>query len=206
MKRSIALFGVFAGAVLTVTGCSSTPSATTPASTSATSSPAAPAAKSDAVAWSGAFCEGVTPTMEGLVEVLKTAFQETPDPVAQKTAMINYATKAGTAMTDTAKKLETLGAPTPEAEALHQELIKFFNDNGTTLTKMKTDLATIDPSAPDFLDQVGKLGEGADQGKLQDQIKKLTDDPTLKEAFTKAPQCVDMTEKMKALGTDVLGK
>jgi hypothetical protein len=191
---------------LAVTGCSSIPAASTSTGSPAPNSAAAQATKSDPVAWSGTFCEGVTPTLEGLVEVLKSAFQETPDLVAQKAAMLNYATKAGSAMTETAKKLETLGAPTAQAETLHKELIRFFSENGTTLTKVKTDLATIDPAAPDFLEQVGKLGEGADQGKLQEQIKKLTDDPTLKEAFTKAPQCVDMSEKMKGLGTDLLGK
>ncbi|WNV89661.1 hypothetical protein [Umezawaea sp. Da 62-37] len=159
MKQRIALFGAIAGAVLVVTGCSSTPAATTATGSSAPTSAAATATKSDPVAWSGAFCEGVTPTLEGLVEVLKSAFQETPDQVAQKAAMLNYATKAGSAMTDTAKKLETLGAPTAQAEELHKELIKFFSENGTTLTKVKTDLATIDPAAPDFLTRSASLAK-----------------------------------------------
>ncbi len=206
VKKFTVLSGVITAAVLAVAGCSSTPAATTTATSgSSTGSSAPAAAKSDPVAWTGAFCEGITPTMEGLVEVLKLAFQEAPDPVAQKEALMKYATTAGEGMTDTAKKLEKLGPPSKEAEALHVELVKFFNENGSTLAKTKDQLAALDPAAPDFMEQVGKLGEGADQATLQTQIKKLSEDPALKDAFAKAPQCVEMSTKMKGLGTDLLG-
>ncbi|MCS7478291.1 hypothetical protein ACFFQW_10480 [Umezawaea endophytica] len=207
MKQRIALFSVLAGAVLAVSACSSTPAANTTTTGSATSaSPAASAKNSDPIAWTGAFCEGVSPTLEGLVEVLKVAFQAVPDPAAQKDALMKFATTSGDSMTATAKKLGELGPPSAEAKALHDELVKFFTDNGKTLAKTKEDLAKLDPAAPDFTDQVGKLGDGADQTALQAQIKKLSEDPALKDAFTKAPQCVEMSTKMKELGTDLLGK
>ncbi|HWO67236.1 MAG TPA: hypothetical protein VNO31_45120, partial [Umezawaea sp.] len=203
----MALFGVLAGAVLAVSACS-TPAANNAAGSSTTSTtyPAAAAAKnSDPVAWTGTFCEGVSPTMEALVEVLKVAFQPTPDPAAQKDALMKFATTSGESMTSTAKKLSELGPPSKETQALHDELVKFFTDNGKTLAKTKEDLAKLDPAAPDFTDQVGKLGDGADQTALQTQIKKLSEDPALKDAFAKAPQCVEMSNKMKELGTDMLG-
>lgn len=206
MKQRIALYGVLAGAVLAVSACSSAPAANTTAPSSATSATSAAAAKnSDPIAWTGAFCEGISPTMEGLVEVLKVALQPNPDPVAQKDSLMKFASTSGESMTSTAKKLDELGPPSKEAEALHEELVKFFTDNGKTLAKTKEDLAKLDPAAPDFIDQVGKLGDGTDQSAFQEQIKKLTEDPTLKDALAKAPQCVEMSTKMKALGTDLLG-
>jgi hypothetical protein len=206
MKQRTALFGVLAGAVLAVSACSSAPAANTATTSSAPSTTsAAPAKNSDPVAWTGTFCSGVSPTMEALVEVLKVAFQAQPDPAAQKDALMRFATTSGDSMTTTSKKLGELGPPSKEAQALHDELVKFFADNGKTLAKTKEELAKLDPAAPDFTEQVGKLGDGADQTALQAQIKKLSEDPALKDAFAKAPECVEMSTKMKELGTDMLG-
>lgn len=206
MTLRFVLFSAVACTALTLTACSSATPNTTTAPPSSAPATAAAVGNSDPVEWTGAFCEGITPTFEGLIKVMKSAFQEVPDPKAQKDALMEYSATAGAALSDTAKKLEKLGPPSKEAEALHRELVTYFTDNGKTLLAVQDDLKAIDPADPAFLEKVGALGDGGDQSKLQDQIKKLQDDPKLKEAFAKAPQCVDMAAKMKEMGTDLLGK
>lgn len=204
MKHRVALAGVFA-AVLVSAACgggsgSGTAGSTTGSATSTTSS--APTASADPVEWTGTFCEGIGPTIDGVMSLLKTMFEGgADDPAVQKAALLDYSSKAAPALTRAGEKLEDLGAPTAEAQALHDELVKFFTESGDTLTKVSTDLAALDPADPEFATKLEQLGgDQADPSKLQEQIKKLQDDPQLGEAFTKAPQCVALQEKMASLG------
>ncbi len=153
------------------------------------------------------FCEGIGPTVEGVMNLLKVMFEGgAEDPALQKQALLDYSGPAGKALTDAGAKLEDMGAPSADAQALHDELVKFFTDSGAALNDVSSQLATLDPADPEFATKLEQLGgDQADPSKLQEQIKKLQDDPVLGEAFKKAPQCVAMSEKLKSLGGSLGG-
>ncbi|MFD7652721.1 hypothetical protein ACFV4N_01925 [Actinosynnema sp. NPDC059797] len=153
--------------------------------------------------WAGTFCEGIGPTVEGVMNLLKTMFEGgAEDPAVQKKALLDYSGPAGKSLTDAGEKLEEMGAPSADAQELHDEVVKFFNDSGETLTQVNEELAALDPNDPEFATKLEQLGgDQADPSKLQEQVKKLQDDPELGEAFKKAPQCVEMTEMLQSLGS-----
>ncbi|WNV89663.1 hypothetical protein [Umezawaea sp. Da 62-37] len=203
MKHRPALACAAIGVVLAVSGCTTEPAPFTAApTTSATTSSSAAAA--DTVTWGGTFCEGVTPALTGLGEIIKTAGSSSP--TAQMNALAGHATTSATAMADTTKKLEVAGAPDAKTKALHEELVAFFGDNAKALTQVKEDLAKLNPTAPDFLQKVGVVADRAQLDKFQQQLGKYLTEPALQESFTKAPQCTAMTAKVTELGADLLGK
>lgn len=199
MKHRAALAGVFT-AVLVTAACGG--GGTTSSGPSSTATTTTQAANADPVEWAGAFCAGIGPTVEGVMNLLKVMFEGgAEDPALQKTALLDYSSKAGKSLTESGEKLAELGAPAPEHQELHDELVKFFNDSGKELTEVNTELAALDPADPEFATKLEQLGgDQADPSKLQEQIKKLQDDPKLGEALKQAPECVAMSETMKNLG------
>ncbi|XVS64806.1 hypothetical protein ACQPYE_01710 [Actinosynnema sp. CA-299493] len=202
MKHRVALAGVFA-AVLVTSACGGggSPASSTSGSTATTTTTTA--ADADPIEWTGTFCEGISPTIEGVLTLLKTMFEGgAEDPAVQKTALLDYSSKAGKSLTAAGEKLDDLGAPSAESQELHDELVKFFTDSGKTLTQVNTELAALDPADPEFATKLEQLGgDQADPSKLQEQIKKLQDDPKLGQAFKEAPECVAMSETLKSLGS-----
>ncbi|MGM1059699.1 hypothetical protein, partial [Saccharothrix sp. Mg75] len=194
MKHRVTLAGVFA-AVLVSAACGGGSGAAGNGSSAASATPtttSSVAAKSDPVQWTGTFCEGIGPTIEGVLALLKTMFEGgAEDPAVQKAALLDYSSKAGTSLSAAGEKMEDLGAPSADAQALHDELVKFFTESGETLSKVNTELAALDPADPEFATKLEQLGgDQADPSKLQEQIKKLQDDPELGQAFKQAPECV----------------
>lgn len=204
MKRSFkhrsGLAGVFAAVLVTAAcgggGTSSSGASTTAATTTTT------AAAADPVKWTGTFCEGIGPTIEGVMALLKTMFEGgAEDPAVQKAALLDYSGKAGKSMSEAGEKLAALGAPSANAQELHDELVKFFTESGKTATEVNAELAKLDPADPEFSAKLETLGgDQADPSKLQEQIKKLQEDPELAAAFKEAPECVAMAETLKGLG------
>lgn len=203
MKHRVALAGAFAAVLFTAAcgggGSSSSSSGTSTAATTTTTA----AANADPVKWTGTFCEGLGPTIEGVMTLLKTMFEGgAEDPAVQKAALLDYSGKAGTSLSEAGEKLDDLGAPSAEHQELHDELVKFFTDSGKTLTEVNGELQALDPADPEFATKLEQLGgDQADPSKLQEQIKKLQDDPKLGEAFKQAPQCVAMADTLKSLGS-----
>ncbi|CAL9653914.1 hypothetical protein AB0A74_22505 [Saccharothrix sp. NPDC042600] len=198
MKKTIAVAGVLAAALVTgaCSGSGSSGSSTAPRTTTTTA-----AATADPVKWTGTFCKGITPTAEAIVELLKTLLSGQSDPAAQKAALMAYAEKGGKALSDAAKELEGLGAPTASTKAAHDEVVKSFTESGKELQAAGVELAKLDPNDPEFATKLEQLGsEQADVSKLQAQVDKLRNDPELSQAFQKAPECVEMAEKLKGLG------
>ncbi|ROP38954.1 hypothetical protein [Saccharothrix texasensis] len=202
MKHRVALAGVFA-AVLVTSACGGGGSSASSTSGSTATTTTTTAADADPVKWTGTFCEGISPTIEGVLTLLKTMFEGgAEDPAVQKTALLDYSSKAGKSLSEAGEKLDDLGAPSPESQELHDELVKFFTDSGKTLTQVNTELAALDPADPEFATKLEQLGgDQADPSKLQEQIKKLQDDPKLGPAFKQAPECVAMSETLKSLGS-----
>ncbi|GAA1343495.1 hypothetical protein [Saccharothrix algeriensis] len=204
MKHRTALVGVLAAVLLTGACSGSSGSAGSSGSTTGTSAATTttPAAAADPVKWTGTFCEGIAPTVESVMQLLKVMLEGgANDPAAQKAALMEYSTKSGKSMADAGAKLDALGAPSPEAQALHDELVKFFTESGKSLNTASEELAKLDPNDPEFATKLEQLGgDEADPTKLQEQIKKLQDDPELGAAFKQAPECVAMSDTLKNLG------
>ncbi|QQQ76749.1 hypothetical protein IOD16_38260 [Saccharothrix sp. 6-C] len=203
MKHRVALAGVFAAVLVTSACGGGGSSASSTSGSTATTTTTTAAADADPVKWTGTFCEGISPTIEGVLTLLKTMFEGgAEDPAVQKTALLDYSSKAGKSLSEAGEKLDDLGAPSPESQELHDELVKFFTDSGKTLTQVNTELAALDPADPEFATKLEQLGgDQADPSKLQEQIKKLQDDPKLGPAFKQAPECVAMSETLKSLGS-----
>ncbi|MFE9743937.1 hypothetical protein ACFYOT_03430 [Saccharothrix saharensis] len=202
MKHRVALAGAFAAVLVTAACGGGGASSSSTGGSSATTTTTTAAANADPVKWTGTFCEGIGPTIEGVMTLLKTMFEGgAEDPAVQKAALLDYSSKAGKSLTEAGEKLDDLGAPSAESQELHDELVKFFTDSGKTLTEVNTELAALDPADPEFATKLEQLGgDQADPSKLQEQIKKLQDDPKLGEAFKQAPECVAMSETLKGLG------
>lgn len=199
MKHRVALAGVFA-AVLVTSACGG--GGASSSSTSGKTTTTTAAADADPIEWAGTFCEGMGPAIEGVLALLKTMFEGgAENPAVQKAGLLDYSSKAGKALTDAGAKLEDLGAPSAGSRQLHDELVEFFTDSGRTLTRVNAELVALDPADPEFAAKLEQLGgDHADPSKLQEQIRKLQEDPALGEAFKRAPQCVTMQDTLKSLG------
>ncbi|MFC6088082.1 hypothetical protein [Saccharothrix lopnurensis] len=204
LKRRVAVAGALAAVLMTAAcgGSGSSGSASGSSTAAAATTTTTAAADADPVEWAGTFCEGIGPTVEGVMNLLKTMFEGgAEDPAVQKKALLDYSGPAGKSLTEAGAKLEEMGAPSADSQELHDELVKFFSDSGVTLTQVNEELATLDPNDPEFATKLEQLGgDQADPSRLQEQVKKLQNDPVLGEAFKQAPQCVQMTEMLKSLG------
>ncbi|MEU4801138.1 hypothetical protein [Actinosynnema sp. NPDC023587] len=199
MKLRLTVAGVLAGVLLTG-ACSGAESSGAGTSTASGGTTTTRAAAADPVTWSGTYCEGITPALEGLVELLQTMLAgASADPVAFKAEIQEFADKSGKSFAEAGRKLADLGAPSTGAQALHDELVKFFDDSAKTWVQASEEVAKLDPNDPEFTTKIGELG-GSETSTANDQIKKLTSDPELAEAYRKAPACVALADKMKTLG------
>ncbi|MFC3898946.1 hypothetical protein ACFOWZ_46400 [Lentzea rhizosphaerae] len=201
MNARLSILAACAGAALALTGCATTAAPSTPTPAPATTSSTTPPA-ADPVKWAGAFCSGTTPVLTGAVELITVAAANAGNPVALKEGMLKILETGSKSLADAEKKLKEIGAPGPEAKALHDELVKMFGDGAKEYVTIAEQVRKIDANAPDFLDQVEKLGgESADPSKLSEQVKKLDADPKYKDAIAKAPECTEMRTKLgKLLG------
>ena len=187
------------GAALALAGCSNSAAPSTQKSAAPTTTSVAPPA-ADPVKWAGAFCSGTTPVLTGAVELITLAAANSQNPPALKEGMLKILDSGSTALADAEKKLKDVGAPGPEAQALHDELIKMFGDGAKEYKSVAEQVKKIDANAPDFLDQVEKIGgDSADPSKFSEQIKKLDSDPKYKDAIAKAPECTEMRTKLGKL-------
>ena len=189
------------GAALALAGCSNSAAPSTQKSAAPTTTSVAPPA-ADPVKWAGAFCSGTTPVLTGAVELITLVAANSQNPAALKEGMLKILGSGSTALADAEKKLKDVGAPGPEAQALHDELIKLFGDGAKEYKSVAEQVQKIDANAPDFMAQVEKIGgDSADPSKFSEHIKKLDADPKYKDAIAKAPECTEMRAKLgKLLG------
>ncbi|MDX8033888.1 hypothetical protein SK803_27010 [Lentzea sp. BCCO 10_0856] len=200
MNARLRFVAACAGAALALAGCSNSAAPSTQSTAPTTTSTTPPAA--DPVKWAGAFCSGTTPVLLGVVELITVVGTNSGNPVALKEGMLKILDTGSTSLAAAEKKLKDVGAPGPEAQALHDELVKLFGESAKEYKSVAEQVKKIDANAPDFMDQVEKIGgDSADPSKFSDQIKKLDADPKYKDAIAKAPECTEMRTKLgKLLG------
>jgi hypothetical protein len=154
----------------------------------------------DPVKWAGAFCGGTTPVLTGAVELVTLAATNADNPAVLKEGMLKILESGSKSMAEAETKLKAIGAPGEDAKALHDEMVALFGTAAKEYATVGEQMRKLDANAPDFMDQVGKLGgDSADPSKLSEQIKKLDANPKYKDAIAKAPECTEMREKLGKL-------
>jgi hypothetical protein len=198
VNARLSVIAVCAGAALAVTGCSGGATPSTQSAAPTTTTTAAPAA--DAVKWAGTFCGGITPVLAGGGELTSLVAANAGNPAALKEGVLKVLDAGSKSLADAEKKLTEVGAPAPEAKPLHDELVKTVGDGAKEYQAAAVQLRALDPSAPDFMAQIQKLGAAATgPAKLSAEIAKLNANPLTKDALGKAPECVDMSAKLGKL-------
>lgn len=177
--------GVAASALLTValtgalTGCGSGSSDAKP--------PAPPS--SDPVAWTGAFCGGLSDVISGVSAIAKSD----TTPQGQKDGLLEFSDIAQRAFTNTAQKLEKLGPPRiTDGKHVQDTAVGFFTTAASTVGDQRAKLAALDAKDPDFVDKASHLA-GPDLSAASAQMKGLTSNPQLAPAFRDAPECKQLT-------------
>ncbi|MEU5693491.1 hypothetical protein [Actinosynnema sp. NPDC020468] len=178
------------------------PTSTSAASGSGSTTGSASVPTSDPVVWAGTYCEGAGPAVVGALEMLKALLAGgAGDPAAQKQAFLTYVDKVSGPMVEAGTKLEKLGPPSAEAVSLHADVVKALKETGAEAGEVRTKLAALDPTSPDFESQLSALGDGQTYTtEVKDQITRLKADPKLTQAFQTAPQCLSLVKALESAG------
>ncbi|KJK49978.1 hypothetical protein UK23_12205 [Lentzea aerocolonigenes] len=196
MNARLSLIAACTAAVLA--GCSGGAAPSTQTTTPTTTSVTPPAG--DPVKWAGAFCGGTTPVLTGAVELITLAATNADNPAALKEGMLKILETGSKSMAEAETKLKEIGAPGEDAKAVHDEIVKQFGTAAKEYVTVAEQMRKLDANAPDFMDQVQKLGgDSADPSKFADEVKKLDANPKYKDAIAKAPECTQMREKLGKL-------
>jgi hypothetical protein len=148
---------------------------------------------SDPVAWTGAFCSGLSDVISGVSAIGKSP--ETPE--GQKAGLLEFSDIAQRAFTNTAQKLEQLGPPKiTDGSKLQDTAVGFFRTAAGTVGDQRAKLAALDAKAPDFVQKASQLA-GPDLSGASAQVQGLTSNQELAPAFRAAPECQRLTAAPK---------
>jgi hypothetical protein len=181
--------GVLLSLGLALTGCGSDSG-----SNEAKSKPAVPAKGADPVAWTGAFCSGLSEVIGGVSAIAKS--QGTPQ--GQKDGLLEFSDIAQRAFTNTAQKLEQLGPPRiTDGTRLQDTAVSFFRTAAGTVGDQRAKLAALDAKDPEFVQKASHLA-GPDLSGASAQMQGLTSNQELAPAFRAAPECQRLTADARA--------
>lgn len=182
--RASAGLGVLLSLGLALAGCGSDAG-----SGDAKSQPAVPLKGSDPVAWTGAFCGGLSDVISGVSAIAKS--QATPQ--GQKDGLLEFSDIAQRAFTNTAQKLEQLGPPKiTDGTKLQDTAVVFFRTAAGTVGDQRAKLAALDAKDPEFVQKASQLA-GPDLSGASAQMQGLTSNQELAPAFRAAPECQRLT-------------
>lgn len=138
----------------------------------------------DPVAWVGAFCGGLGEVITGAAALGKAQ----PTPQGQKDGLLAFADSTHQAFTNTARKLEQVGAPSiTDGKRVHDTAVGFFTTAAGTVADQRAKIAEL-PANEDFANKAREL-PGPDLGEASEQMQGLASDPQLGPAFGTAPEC-----------------
>lgn len=182
--RAGAGLGVLLSLGLALAGCSSGSGAS-----DAPSPPGVPQKGSDPVAWTGAFCGGLSDVIGGVSAIAKS--QATPQ--GQKDGLLEFSDIAQRAFANTAQKLEQLGPPRiNDGQRLQDTAVGFFRTAAVTVSDQRAKLAALDAADPEFVQKASTLA-GPDLSGASAQMQGLTSNQELAPAFRAAPECQRLT-------------
>ncbi|MGH3822800.1 MAG: hypothetical protein ACRDRA_08200 [Pseudonocardiaceae bacterium] len=141
------------------------------------------------MAWTGAFCGGLSDVIGGVSAIAKSA--ETPQ--GQKDGLLEFSDIAQRAFTNTAQELEQLGPPKiTDGIRLQETAVSFFRTAAGTVGDQRAKLAALDASDPEFVQKASHLA-GPDLSGASAQMQGLTSNQELAPAFKAAPECQRLT-------------
>ncbi len=182
--RASAGLGVLLSLGLALAGCGSDSS-----SSDAPAPPGVPQKGSDPVAWTGAFCGGLSDVIGGVSAIAKS--QATPQ--GQKDGLLEFSDIAQRAFANTAQKLEQLGPPRiTDGTRLQDTAVGFFRTAAGTVGDQRAKLAALDAADPEFVQKASTLA-GPDLSGASAQMQGLTSNQELAPAFRAAPECQRLT-------------
>ena len=182
--RAGAGLGVLLSLGLVLAGCGSDSG-----SGKTASKPDVPLKGSDPVAWTGAFCGGLSDVIGGVAAIAKS--QGTPQ--GQKDGLLEFSDIAQRAFTNTAQKLEALGPPRiTDGTRLQDTAVGFFRTAAGTVGDQRAKLAALDAADPEFVQKASHLA-GPDLSGASAQMQGLTSNQELAPAFRAAPECQRLT-------------
>lgn len=176
--------GVLLSLGLTLAGCGSDASPS-----DASPQPGVPAKGADPVAWTGAFCGGLSDVIGGVSAIGKSG----ATPQGQKDGLLEFSDIAQRAFTNTAQKLEQLGPPKiNDGTRLQDTAVGFFRTAAGTVGDQRAKLAALDAQDPEFVQKAAQLA-GPDLSGASAQMQGLTSNQELAPAFRAAPECQRLT-------------
>lgn len=182
--RAGAGLGVLLSLGLALAGCGSDSG-----SNDAKPPPSVPQKGSDPVAWTGAFCGGLSDVISGVSAIAKS--QATPQ--GQKDGLLEFSDIAQRAFANTAQKLEQLGPPRiTDGKRLQDTAVGFFRTAAGTVSDQRAKLAALDAKDPEFVQKASNLA-GPDLSGASAQMQGLTSNQELAPAFRAAPECQRLT-------------
>jgi hypothetical protein len=153
------------------------------------SKPGVPLKGSDPVAWTGAFCGGLSEVISGVSAIAKS--QATPQ--GQKDGLLEFSDIAQRAFANTAQKLEQLGPPKiNDGTRFQNTAVGFFRTAAGTVGEQRAKLAALDAKDPEFVQKASHLA-GPDLSGASAQMQGLTSNQELAPAFRAAPECQRLT-------------
>lgn len=182
--RAGAGLGVLLSLGLALAGCGSDSG-----SSAAPAPPGVPQKGSDPVAWTGAFCNGLSDVIGGVSAIAKS--QATPQ--GQKDGLLEFSDIAQRAFANTAQKLDQLGPPRiTDGKRLQDTAVGFFRTAAGTVSDQRAKLAALDAADPEFVQKASTLA-GPDLSGASAQMQELTSNQELAPAFRAAPECQRLT-------------
>jgi hypothetical protein len=162
------------------TGCSSGSGAEAPKP-----KPGVPLQGSDPVAWTGAFCSGISEVISGASVLAKN----TSTPQGQKDGVLEFTGIAQRAFTNTAQKLQQLGPPKiTDGKRIQEEVMVYFTTAAGALGGQRAKFAALDANDPDFMNKAAHLA-GPDLSAVSTQMRGVASNQELAPAFKAAPEC-----------------
>ena len=184
--RAGAGLGVLLSLGLALAGCGSDSGS---GSSDAKLPPGIPQKGSDPVAWTGAFCGGLSDVIGGVSAIAKS--QATPQ--GQKDGLLEFSDIAQRAFANTAQKLEQLGPPRiNDGKRFQDTAVGFFRTAAGTVSDQRAKLAALDAADPEFVQKASTLA-GPDLSGASAQMQGLTSNQELAPAFRAAPECQRLT-------------
>lgn len=183
--RASAGLGVLLSLGLALTGCGSDADS----GAAKPQQPAVPQQGADPVAWTGAFCGGLSDVIGGVSAIGKSA----ATPQGQKDGLLEFSDIAQRAFTNTAQKLEQLGPPKiTDGTRFQDTAVGFFRTAAGTVGDQRAKLAALDAADPEFVQKASQLA-GPDLSGASAQMQGLTSNQELAPAFRAAPECQRLT-------------
>ncbi|MFS8099776.1 hypothetical protein LFM09_21860 [Lentzea alba] len=162
--------------------------------------PSTPAATiyADPIAWANVYCNG---TLRANMAGREMDPQNLADPAGYKESLLKVQAAAAEAYSESARQLDGLGPPGPDAVEAHKNLVQFVRDLADHATRYEARLRAIEPDAEFHANvekMVASLTDLSTIERTQDIVKAFAVNPAYIDALQNAPKCVEIRDRTLA--------